>query len=128
MAGTIVAGISANAAALELTPGRVLAFHSEPSGNCPGLDWHVVVRAHNQLTGLIAWNDMQDVVRVHGSTDESGRFQLAFTPVGGKGGKGSVVGQFPDHNGWLSARVMGAGCPSQDVNVEWFRTPGSNNG
>jgi hypothetical protein len=35
-------GIATNATDLELTQGRVLGFHSEPSGGCPGLDWHLV--------------------------------------------------------------------------------------
>jgi hypothetical protein len=89
-----------------------------------------VVAANNQLKGMISWNDMKDVARVTGSADRDGRFHLAFPGMNGSGKGGSIEGQFPDYNGYLSAHVMGAGCPQQDVKVEWFRTPsaGSPNG
>jgi hypothetical protein len=122
---TLMTGIAGSAGALDLLPGRVLSFHSEPSSGCPGLDWHIVVAANNQLKGMISWNDMKDVARVTGSADRDGRFHLAFPGMNGSGKGGSIEGQFPDYNGYLSAHVMGAGCPQQDVRAEWFRTPGA---
>jgi hypothetical protein len=120
-AGVAMIGIATNATALELTQGRVLVFHSEPSGGCPGLDWHLVAGANDRLTGLIAWDDMKEVTRVSGSADQDGKFHLILQPVNGSGNKGSVDGQLPDYNGWLTASVTGAGCPHQDIQVEWFR-------
>lgn len=126
IAGVILmTGIAGNAQALQLDPGRILSFHSEPLNGCPGLDWHIVAEANNRLKGMISWDDMHDVVRVTGSSDQDGRFHLVFPSTHGASGGGSIDGQFPDYNGWLTAHVVGAGCPQQDVKVEWFRTPGA---
>jgi hypothetical protein len=75
------------------------------------LDWHLVVGANKQLTGLIAWDDMKNVARVSGSFAEDGKFHLAQQPVDGSASKGSVDGQFPEYTGWLTGSVTGAGCP-----------------
>jgi hypothetical protein len=127
---TLMTGIAGSAGALDLLPGRVMSFHSEPSSGCPGLDWHIVVAANNQLKGMISWDDMHDIARVTGSANPDGRFHLVFPGMKGSGKGGSIEGQFPDYNGYLTAHVVGAGCPQQDVKVEWFRTPsaGSPNG
>jgi hypothetical protein len=122
----VITGVLATAVAadraygLELDPGRVLTFHSEPSDGCPGLDWHVVIGPNHRLTGFIAWDQMKDIARVDGTADVDGKFQLALQPVNGTGSTGSVEGQLPELNGWLVAHVNGAGCPHQDVHVEWF--------
>jgi hypothetical protein len=121
----LMMGIVGSASALELEQGRILGFHSEPSNGCPGLDWHIVVGARNQLKGMISWDDMHDIVRVSGSADQDGRFHLAFPPMKGSRSGGSIEGQFPDYNGWLTAHVVGVGCPRQDVQVQWFRAPGA---
>ena len=122
---TLMTGIAGTAGALELTPGRILSFHSESSSGCPGLDWHIVVAANNQLKGMISWDDMHDIARVTGSANPDGRFHLVFPGMKGSGKGGSIEGQFPDYNGYLTAHVVGAGCPQQDVKVEWFRSPGA---
>ena len=63
----VITGVLATAVAadraygLELDPGRVLTFHSEPSDGCPGLDWHVVIGPNHRLTGFIAWDQMKDI-------------------------------------------------------------------
>jgi len=116
--------IAGNAVALELTDDRVLSFHSQPSGGCPGLDWHLVAGTNNRLTGLIAWDDMKNVARVSGSANKDGKFHLALQPLHGVSSEGSVEGQLPDYNGWLTASVTGAGCPHQEVHVQWFRRAG----
>ncbi|HEX3401416.1 MAG TPA: hypothetical protein VHT74_13930 [Acetobacteraceae bacterium] len=122
---TLMTGIAGSAGALDLLPGRVMSFHSEPSSGCPGLDWHIVVAANNQLKGMISWDDMHDIARVTGSANPDGRFHLVFPGMKGSGKGGSIEGQFPDYNGYLTAHVVGAGCPQQDVKVEWFRSPGA---
>src|SRR6478672_1842215 len=107
----VITGVLATAAAadraygLELDPGRVLTFHSEPSDGCPGLDWHVVIGPNHRLTGFIAWDQMKDIARVDGTADVDGKFQLALQPVNGTGITGSVEGQLPELNGWLVAHV-----------------------
>ena len=121
-AGALMVGLAGSATALELTQGRVLTFHSETANGCPGLDWHVVVGANNQLSGIIAWDNMKDVSRVIGVADKEGKFHLDLQPINGVGNTGTVDGQFPDHNGWLTAHVMGAGCPTEDVKVAWSNT------
>jgi hypothetical protein len=59
VAGLFMMGLAETATALEPTRGEVLSFHSEGSGECPNLDWYLVVGANKQLTGLIAWDDMK---------------------------------------------------------------------
>jgi hypothetical protein len=82
--GVLVTGVAADKAyGLELDPGRVLTFHSEPSNGCPGLDWHVVIGPNHRLTGFIAWDHMKDIARVDGTADVDGKFQLALQPVNG---------------------------------------------
>lgn len=124
VAAGVLIGIAGNAVALELTDDRVLSFHSQPSGGCPGLDWHLVAGTNNRLTGLIAWDDMKNVARVSGSANKDGKFHLALQPLHGVSSEGSVEGQLPDYNGWLTASVTGAGCPHQEVHVQWFRRAG----
>jgi hypothetical protein len=119
--GLFMMGLAETATALEPTRGEVLSFHSEGSGECPNLDWYLVVGANKQLTGLIAWDDMKNVARVSGSFAEDGKFHLALQPVDGSASKGSVDGQLPEYTGWLTASVTGAGCPHQQVQVQWQR-------
>ena len=52
-------------------PGRVYAFHSQASGQCPALDWHVVVGPNNTLSGMLAWDDMKAMAHVTGSVTPS---------------------------------------------------------
>jgi hypothetical protein len=40
------------------TAGQIFAFHSQPVGDCPELDWYLVVRENGKLLGVVAWNDM----------------------------------------------------------------------
>jgi len=121
VAGLVMMGLAETATALEPTRGEVLSFHSEGSGECPNLDWHLVVGANKQLTGLIAWDDMKNVARVSGSFVEDGKFHLALQPMDGSASKGSVDGQLPEYTGWLTASVAGAGCAHQQVQVQWQR-------
>ena len=121
VAGLFMMGLAETATALEPTRGEVLSFHSEGYGECPDLDWHLVVGANKQLTGLIAWDNMKNVARVSGSFNEEGKFHLALQPVDGSASKGNVDGQLPEYTGWLTANVMGAGCAHQQVQVQWQR-------
>ena len=121
VAGLFVMGLAGTATALEPTRGELLSFHSEGYGECPDLDWHLVVGAQKQLTGLIAWDNMKNVARVSGSFNEEGKFHLELQPMSGSGAKGSVEGQLPEYTGWLTASVTGAGCPHQQIQVQWQR-------
>ena len=87
-------GSAGSASALKLQPGWILGFHSEPSNGCPGLDWHIVAGANNQLKGMISWDDMHHVVRVSGSADQDGRFHLVFPPMKGSPAEGALWDRF----------------------------------
>jgi|ERR1700733_13683027 hypothetical protein len=121
VAGLFMTGLAGTATALQPTQGEVLSFHSEGYGQCPDLDWHLVVGANKHLSGLIAWDGMKNVARVSGSFDEGGKFHLALQPVDGSASPGNVDGQLPEYTGWLTASVTGAGCPHQQVQVQWQR-------
>ena len=68
-AGAVVVTATCNMAlAQQVAPeGRVYVFHSRPAGQCPSLDWHVVVGENNALSGMVAWNNMKNMANVAGT-------------------------------------------------------------
>src|SRR6266545_4914548 len=72
--------------------GRVYAFHSQRSGGCPSLDWHVVLEPNNSLSGFIATDDMSKVFRVSGTLGPDRTFRLNGKEIGGAGTTGTVDG------------------------------------
>lgn len=57
----------------DLVPdGRVFALHSDATGTCPSLDWHIVVEPHDVLAGMIAWDNMASMARAIGKIDRAG--------------------------------------------------------
>src|SRR6516225_835723 len=68
-AGLAIAATCGVASAQALPAGRVYTFHSTPQGSCPALDWHVVVQSNGDLSGMIAWNNMQSMARATGTVN-----------------------------------------------------------
>jgi len=104
--------------------GRVYSFHSQPSGSCPSLDWHVVVGANGTLSGVVGTNNMSTVFRVSG-TVAKGKFHLDGKEIGGSGRTGTIDGQVRSADGWLIADISNVTGPSQcnnhTVTVQWYR-------
>jgi hypothetical protein len=102
--------------------GRVYTLHTARSGECPSLDWQIVVGENNTLSGLIGADDMKTVFRVAGSFNrQSNTFQLAGAEIGGNR-PGAVNGKLQS-DGLLAASLgglpLGAACQGKTVYVHW---------
>ncbi len=113
-------------------------FHSEQSGSCPSLDWHIVATATGVLSGMIAWNDMKMMANVAGTIDplvkverfgtrlggdpENRTFQMIATEAGGSNRIASITGTIWQ-NGWLTANIQGSGVDCQNVRMQWLVPP-----
>jgi hypothetical protein len=76
--------------------GQLYAFHTSPSGGCPGLDWHITVQG-DKLNGFVAWDQMKHMARLDGMLIPSGvgkprTFKMDAQEVGGSGRKATVQG------------------------------------
>ena len=85
------------------TPGAVYAFHSDEVGDCPPLEWSIVVGGNNTLSGIIAWDSMRKMARVFGTIAADGSFHMDATDVSG-GGKNAVIDGQLTASGSLTAR------------------------
>jgi len=111
--------------------GRVYSFHSQASGTCPSLDWHMVVESNGTLSGLIGTDNMSTVFRVSG-TVAKGKFHLDGKEVGGAGRTSTIDGQVRPSDGWLVADISNVSGPSRCnnhvVHVQWYRPDVGGNG
>ena len=96
----------------------VYAFHSDPKGTCPGLDWHVT-RAGPDLAGFIAWDNGKSIARVKGVVTSSD-FTLDTMEVGGtRTAKitGTIVG-----GNTMVAKIAGVpACEGKSITVPWYQ-------
>jgi hypothetical protein len=107
--------------------GRVYMFHSRAQGNCPALDWHVVIGPNNTLNGMIAWDGMKAIARATGSLNPTARtFNMQVHELGGQGRSATVDGTVRQ-DGWLVANVNGQDVACTGITVQWFSpTTGGN--
>ena len=107
-AGAVVMTATSNLAlAQQVAPeGRVYVFHSQKTGPCPELDWHVVVGANNALGGMVAWNGMKSMANVNGTISPNRTFTMNGKEVG-----------------YLIANVKGPSIECQGITVPWFTAP-----
>ena len=99
-------------------PGRVYAFHSQASGPCPALDWHVVVGPNNSLSGMLA--------HVTGSVTPARTFTMTAKEVGGQGRVANITGQVRT-DGWMVASIKGPKIECNGIAVPWY-TPAPQGG
>ncbi len=108
------------ASAQSLPEGRIYAFHSGPTGRCPGLDWHVVATGGKNLDGMISWDNMKAMAHASGTYDQTAKtFQMTAKEVGGQGRTATITGTITS-DGWLDAKIDGPGVKCQSVEVRWF--------
>lgn len=63
---------------------RVFTFRSGSGGNCPLLDWHLVVEPDHSVNGMIGWNNDMTIARVTGTLDlQAKTFSLTAKEAGG---------------------------------------------
>jgi hypothetical protein len=133
---------SVPALAQQVAPeGRVYVFHSKPAGQCPALDWHVVVGPDNKLSGMVAWNNMQNMANVTGTINPDRTFSMtgnAIDPVKpwpmascpprcppeGQEQTAVIFGTLKA-DGRLTANIRGPNFDCQGIEVPWFVPPPS---
>ena len=122
-AGLAIAATCGVASAQTLPAGRVYTFHSTPQGSCPALDWHVVVQSNGDLSGMIAWNNMQSMARATGTVNMANRtFSMNAVEVGGQGRTATVTGTVRQ-DGWLVANINGPNVSCTGVTIPWSVAP-----
>ncbi len=99
-AGIVLVALSATAlfssSSAQQSKGVLYAFHTYPSGGCPGLDWHITVQG-DKLEGFVAWDQMKHMARLDGtlipaSPGKERSFKMDAQEVGGTGRKATVQG------------------------------------
>jgi hypothetical protein len=121
-----VAATCGIASAQTVPEGRIFAFHSQATGSCPSLDWHLVVGQNNALSGILAWDDMKSIAKVTGSIGPNRTFKLTGTRVsGGPSQGGATIDGQVGTDGWLIANIHGPSVNCQGVRVPWFVPPPS---
>ena len=98
--------------------GRVYAFHSRPTGQCPALDWHVVVGDNNTLWDG-CWNNMQNMANVTGTIAPNRTFTMNGKEVGGFVPTATITGTLRS-DGRLTANVKGQNLDCQGVLVQFL--------
>ena len=123
-ASALIACAAANVTSAQtpVTPGLVYVLHSTPAGNCPSLDWHLVVGTNDTVTGMIGWNDMKSIAHLNGTITPDHTFKMDATEVGGAGRTAVVEGKVIP--GWFLASIKGPGIDCQDIKVGvWVPKP-----
>ncbi|HLY88116.1 MAG TPA: hypothetical protein VKQ27_03965 [Acetobacteraceae bacterium] len=123
-AGALMLAATFGAAAAQSLPeGRVYVFHSTAQGACPALDWDIVVRANNTLSGTIAWDDMKSIAYATGGYDMVKRtFKMSAQEIRGHGRTATVDGQIRQ-DGWLIANIHGPKVTCLGIAVPWYTPP-----
>jgi hypothetical protein len=111
---------AAGSASAQQPKGRLFAFHSAPSGACPGMDWHVVLEPDQSLVGFIAWDGMKHIAKVSGKLETGREFHMAAAEEGGAQRKGTVTGQVEDTFIVASFDGTKTGCDNQQISVPYF--------
>jgi hypothetical protein len=118
-----IAIMGGTAAAQKSQEPRIFTFHANASGECPDLDWHVVLAPDDTLTGMIGWQNMQLLVRVTGKLDRANKtFSLTGKEAGGNR-TATVDGQVisPNHLiAHIKAPEANVDCPNV---AAWGWTP-----
>jgi hypothetical protein len=114
-----VSAVSAGATLAE-PKGRLYAFHSAPTGACPGMDWHVVLQPDQSLVGFIAWDGVEHVAKVSGKLETGRMFNMTAAEEGGAQRKGTVKGQVEDSSIVVKLEGTRTGCDDQQISVPYF--------
>jgi hypothetical protein len=127
-AGALIAGASWNTARAQPVPeGRVYAFHSNPDGTCPTLDWHLVTGPGGELSGMISWDGMKSMAHVTGTIGPDRTFKLTAREVGGQRRTATVTGD-AKNDGWLLINILGPKVDCKDIKVPIWNRSGTQSG
>ncbi len=112
--------VAAGSVSAQPAKGRLYAFHSAPTGACPGMDWHVVLQPDQSLDGFIAWDGMKHIAKVSGKLETGRVFHMTAVEQGGAERKGTVKGQVEDSFIVASLEGTRTGCDGQQIAVPYF--------
>jgi hypothetical protein len=124
LAASVLALIAADglAYAQDSLVGRTHAFHSSARSGCPALDWHLVTESNGEMSGMISWNNMQDIARATGTYNAQAKtFKMTAKETGGQGRTATIDGTIRP-GGWLVANISGQNVNCQKVVVPWSIT------
>ena len=114
-----VAGVMACGSAFAQQPAgsRLYAFHTGRMGNCPGLDWHIVLEPDNKLNGFVAWDNMRHMAQLSGALNQNRSFQMDAKEVGGQQRTATVKGNAMGD--YINAVIEGSGtaCDGKSLNI-----------
>jgi hypothetical protein len=110
------APLSSAVAADSVMRGALYPFHSNPTGTCPGLDWHVVVGADNSVTGMVAWDRMKHFASLSGNLSPDDSFRIEAAEVGGPI-KATITGKVTPAHVTISINGTGTGCDGKTATI-----------
>jgi hypothetical protein len=99
-------------------PGTTYALHSNAAGDCPAMDWHLVVMNDGSIHGIVGLNDMKTLFEVAG-TYTGATFHLDGHELGGTR-SGAVNGQLQSEGRialTLGGLPIGAACQGKTVYI-----------
>jgi hypothetical protein len=114
-------GIGGQGAADWGLPGSVFSLHSSPAGDCPAMDWHIVVQKDGIMTGMVGVEDMKTMFRLNG-TYSGANFHLDGQEVGGTR-TGAVNGQLQEQKIAMTLGGLPVGSRCQGKTVYITRRP-----
>ena len=97
--------------------GTLYSYHTSRIGNCPGLDWHIILEPNNTLSGFVAWDQMKHMARLEGSINQSRNFELDAKEVGGTGRTATIKGNAAGD--YITAMIENSGtaCDGKQLNI-----------
>ncbi len=97
--------------------GTTYALHSNAEGDCPAMDWHLVVMNDGSIHGIVGLNDMKTLFDVAG-TYAGATFHLDGHEVGGTR-SGAVNGQLQEGRIALTlgGLPVGSACQGKTVYI-----------
>ena len=109
-----------------ITPveGMVYSVHTEETGGCPALDWHVAVGPKDTLAGMVSQQNGRSIWKVSGTYTADHTFHLAANEACGQQRTGSVDGEFrPDGSLALKLSHLSSPSPCDDktIYVPWYK-------
>src|ERR1700679_4039632 len=104
---------------------RLFVYHTRPSGDCPGLDWHIVAEPDGALMGFVAWDRMKHMARLEGKMNPDRTFKIDAMDAS-TGRKATVTGTAMGD--YIMASISGSGTACDDKMLQIPRDVGGLDG
>ncbi len=107
----------------EAVKAGIYMLHSAAQGNCPPLDWHVVVKVDGTVAGVVSWDEMRSIAHVIGVVRSEDRaFHLYAKELRGEGLTAVIDGTIQD-DGSLVMDIKGPNIDCRRVVVPRITMP-----